>query len=98
MDAASPHERCTPPAGPPVELPLPDRRVSSRAVVTAAAAVQGVSVSHGGIGRMPGAGQDQVGPIDPVVRRAEEAARAVLASATLADLAVQTTRSAMYYI
>jgi DNA-binding IscR family transcriptional regulator len=45
---------------------------------------------------MPGAGREPEILIDPVVHRAEEAARAVLASATLADLAAQTDRSAMY--
>jgi len=67
-------------------------------LISVADVVETVNGSFGGIGRMPAAGQRPETLIDPVVRRAEEAARAVLASATLADLAVQTTRSAMYYI
>jgi Rrf2 family protein len=67
-------------------------------LISVADVVETVHGSHGGIGRMPGAGREPEILIDPVVRRAEEAARAVLASATLADLATQTSQSAMYYI
>jgi Rrf2 family protein len=67
-------------------------------LISVADVVESVSGSHGGMGRMPGARPDSELLISPVVSRAEQAARAVLASATLADLAAQTTRSAMYYI
>ena len=67
-------------------------------LISVADVVESVNGSHGGIGRMPVAGRRPKALIDPVVRRAQEAARAVLASATLADLAEQTTGSAIYYI
>jgi DNA-binding IscR family transcriptional regulator len=67
-------------------------------LISVADVVETVSGSHGGMGRMPGAGSDPQLLITSIVSWAEEAARAVLASATLADLATQTTESAMYYI
>jgi Rrf2 family protein len=67
-------------------------------LISVADVVDTVNGSYGGIGRMPAYGGEPAVLIDPVVRRAEDAARAVLASATLADLVSQINRSDMYYI
>lgn len=67
-------------------------------LISVADVVEAVNGSHGGIGRMPTYGGEPAVLIDPVVRRAEDAAHAVLASATLADLASQINRSDKYYI
>lgn len=68
------------------------------ALISVADVVDTVDGSHGGMGRMPNTSLDTQPSIAPVVGRAEEAARAVLAATTLADLAGQASRSAMYYI
>ena len=67
-------------------------------LISVADVVEAVNGSYGGIGRMPAYGGEPAILIDPVVRRAEDAAHAVLASATLADLVSQINRSDMYYI
>jgi Rrf2 family protein len=67
-------------------------------LVSVADVVGAVSGSHGGIGRMPDADPDPELLVEPIVRRAEQAARDVLASATLADLVTRTAGSSMYYI
>lgn len=68
------------------------------ALISVAEVVDTVDGSHGGMGRMPNAGPDSQPMIAPIIERAEEAARAVLAATTLADLAGHASRTAMYYI
>ena len=67
------------------------------AAITFADVIDLIDGSHGGMGRMRGAGQAEA-LVEPVWRDVRECTRAILRSATIGDAAARTSATPMYYI